>query len=188
MMFARGLTDDGQPSLHRHLPAADGGALILLILRAATMDRRSATRNMALIATIVTFVLSLFIWGNFDPQTTPASSSSRRGEWIGGLGTYKMGVDGISMLFVMLTTFLMPLVHRWPAGRRSRPRQGIHDRVPDARNADDRRVLALDLVLFYLFFEGGPDPDVPDHRHLGRQGPDLRGDQVLPLHASSARS
>ena len=38
------------------------------------------------------------------------------------------------------------------------PRQGIHDRVPAAGNADAGRVLALDLVLFYLFFEAGLIP------------------------------
>ena len=43
---------------------------------------------------------------------------------------------------------------------------------------------ALDAILFYLFFEGDPDPDVPDHRHLGRAAPDLRRLQVLPLHAA----
>ena len=42
---------------------------------------------------------------------------------------------------------------------------------------------ALDFVLFYLFFEGDPDPDVPDHRDLGRAAAHLLGLQVLPLHA-----
>ena len=47
---------------------------------------------------------------------------------------------------------------------------------------------ALDLVVFYVFFEGVPDPDVPDHRRLGRAAPGLCQLQVLPLHAGSARS
>ena len=52
-------------------------------------------------------------------------------EWLGGGITYKMGVDGISMLFVILTTFLMPLcvMASWERGEAP---QGIHDRVPGA--------------------------------------------------------
>ena len=43
---------------------------------------------------------------------------------------------------------------------------------------------ALDLVLFYLFFEARPHPDVPHHRRVGRQAAGLRELQVLPLHAA----
>jgi NADH-quinone oxidoreductase subunit M len=68
-----------------------------------------------------------------------------------------MGVDGISVLFVMLTTFLMPITIAACWGV-THARQGIHDRVSGAGNADAGRVLALDLVLFYLFFEGGLIP------------------------------
>ena len=42
---------------------------------------------------------------------------------------------------------------------------------------------ALDFVMFYIFFEGGPDPDVHHHRCLGWATACLRGLQVLPLHA-----
>ncbi len=61
------------------------------------------------------------------------------GEWILGLN-YKMGVDGISILFVMLTTFLMPItiLACWDV---TTPREGIHDCVPCAGNADAGRLL-----------------------------------------------
>ena len=52
--------------------------------------------------------MSLFILARFDPQNTGFQFVEERA-WLLGL-QYKMGVDGISMLFVMLTTFLMPLV------------------------------------------------------------------------------
>jgi NADH-quinone oxidoreductase subunit M len=45
---------------------------------------------------------------------------------------------------------------------------------------------ALDIVLFYIFFEGRPDPDVHHHRCLGRQARRLCGVQVLPLHAAGS--
>ena len=57
---------------------------------------------------MATFVVSLFILAEFDPNNTGFQYVEER-EWILGL-TYKMGVDGISVLFVMLTTFTMPLV------------------------------------------------------------------------------
>ena len=84
-------------------------ALILaLFLRG---DDAAAQRNakwLALIATTATFLVSLFLIAGFDPNDTGFQFVEER-PWILGL-TYRVGVDGISVLFVMLTTFLMPLV------------------------------------------------------------------------------
>ena len=68
-------------------------------------------------------------------------------------------------------------VDRGPAG-------GIHDRLPAARDADDRRVLRARPGAVLRLLRRRPDPDVPDHRRLGRQEPALRRVQVLPLHAA----
>jgi hypothetical protein len=65
---------------------------------------------------------------------------------------------------------------------RDASREGIHDRDAGARDADDRRLRGAGPRAVLPVLRGGPDPDVPDHRHLGRQGPDLRVLQVLPLH------
>ncbi len=92
-----------------------------------------------------------------------------------------MGVDGISILFVMLTTFLMPIDHRGVLGRRA-PGEGIHGRLPAAGDADARRLHGARSGALLPVLRGGADPDVPDHRHLGRQGAHLRLVQVLPLH------
>ena len=73
-------------------------------------DDEAANRNarwLALIATTATFLVSLFILAQFDPADTGFQFVEER-EWLMGL-TYKMGVDGISVLFVMLTTFIMPI-------------------------------------------------------------------------------
>jgi len=79
-------------------------------------------------------------------------------DWLGGAIRYKMGVDGISMLFVVLTAFLMPLciLASW---------QSIEERVKEYMIAFlvlETLMLgvfcALDLILFYLFFEGGLVP------------------------------
>ncbi len=67
-------------------------------------------RMIALATTSVVFVLSLVLWAYFDP-TTADFQFLESSAWLGGDITYKMGVDGISMLFVVLTAFLMPILH-----------------------------------------------------------------------------
>ncbi|MGL4280140.1 MAG: NADH-quinone oxidoreductase subunit M, partial [Albidovulum sp.] len=73
-------------------------------------DDPAAQRNakwLALIATSVTFLVSLFLLSGFNPAD-PGFQFVEEHEWIFGL-KYKVGVDGISILFVLLTTFLMPI-------------------------------------------------------------------------------
>ena len=129
------------------------GALLIGTLNAEAV--RNA-RWIALWTTLITFFVSLLIWWNFD-TTTAGFQFVEEYNWLGPL-KYKMGVDGISMLFVILTTFLMPLciLASWEA---------IKDRVKEymiAFLALETLMLgvfsALDLALFYLFFEGGLIP------------------------------
>ncbi|RYG90651.1 NADH-quinone oxidoreductase subunit M [Loktanella sp. IMCC34160] len=130
-------------------------AILALFLRG---DDAAAQRNakwVAMIATLATFLASLFIFFGFDAADTGFQFVEER-DWILGL-KYKMGVDGISVLFVMLTTFLMPLVI-WSAWE-------VNTRVKEYMIAFlilETLMLgvfmALDLVLFYLFFEAGLIP------------------------------
>ena len=99
--------------------------------------------------------MSLFILAGFDPANTGFQFVEER-PWLLGMN-YKVGVDGISVLFVMLTTFLMPLVIAscW----------NVTDRVKEYMIAFlllETLMLgvfmALDMVLFYLFFEAGLIP------------------------------
>ncbi len=132
-----------------------GAAILALLLRG---DDEAAQRNakwVALVTTIVTFVTSLFILSNFDPADTGFQMVENR-EWLLGL-RYKMGVDGISVLFVMLTTFLMPLVIAscWDVTTRVKEYM-IAFLILETLMLGV--FLALDLVLFYLFFEAGLIP------------------------------
>lgn len=129
------------------------GALIIATLNP---EAKGNARWIALWTTLVTFAVSLLIWWNFDP-TVSGFQFLEEYAWLGSL-KYKMGVDGISMLFVILTTFLMPLciLASW---------ESIEDRVKEYMIAFlvlETLMLgvfcALDLVLFYLFFEGGLIP------------------------------
>ena len=114
-------------------------------------------RNVALWTSVVTFVVSLFIWGLFDPSTA-AFQFVEKATWIGFGIQYHLGVDGISMLFVILTTLLTPLciLASWNT---------ITDRIKEYMIAflvmETLMIgvfCALDLVVFYLFFEGGLIP------------------------------
>ena len=90
-------------------------------------------------------------------------------------------------MLIMLSVFLMPICigASWRA---------IDKRVPEYMAAFllmEALMLgvfaAQDLLLFYIFFEGGLIPMYPDHRHLGRRREDQGELQILPLHACSAR-
>ncbi|WP_226553155.1 NADH-quinone oxidoreductase subunit M [Celeribacter naphthalenivorans] len=131
-------------------------ALVLaLILRGEDAVAQLNAKRVALLATVVTFVISLFVLFGFDPDNT-GFQMVEEADWIMGL-KYKMGVDGISVLFVMLTTALMPLVI-WSAW-------DVKTRVKEYMIAFlllETLMLgvfcALDLMLFYLFFEAGLIP------------------------------
>ena len=131
-------------------------ALILLVFLRG--DDEAANRNakwLALIATSATFLISLFILFQFDPQNTGFQMVEQT-EWLLGL-QYKMGVDGISVLFVMLTTFMMPLViaASWDVSHRVKEYM-IAFLILETLMLGV--FMALDLVLFYLFFEAGLIP------------------------------
>jgi NADH-quinone oxidoreductase subunit M len=127
-----------------------------LIIAVQNAEAKNNARWIALWGTLVTFLVSLLIWWNFDPSNSGFQFVEERA-WLGPI-KYKMGIDGISMLFVILTTFLMPIciLASW---------ESIEDRVKEYMIAflllETLMIgvfCALDIVLFYLFFEGGLIP------------------------------
>ncbi|MEP1389394.1 MAG: NADH-quinone oxidoreductase subunit M [Yoonia sp.] len=132
-----------------------GAAILALFLRGNDAAAQKNAKWVALATTIATFIVSLFIIGQFDPSNTDFQMVEER-DWLLGL-QYKMGVDGISVLFVMLTTFLMPLVIAscWNVEHR------IKEYMIAFLFLETLMLgvfMALDLVLFYLFFEAGLIP------------------------------
>ena len=128
------------------------GALAILL-----MPRAENARWIALGTTAVVFVLSLVMWANFD-NANPGFQMVEKLEWLGGGISYHMGVDGISMLFVVLTAGLMPfcILASW---------ESIETRVAEYMVAflvlETMMIgvfCALDLVLFYVLFEAGLIP------------------------------
>lgn len=145
---------DNLLSIVTFIPAL--AALILIVFLRG--EEEAANRNakwLALIATSVTFLVSLFILFQFDPANTDFQFVEER-TWIMGL-TYKLGVDGISILFVMLTTFMMPLViaASWDVKLRVKEYMVAFLLLETLMLGV---FMALDLVLFYLFFEAGLIP------------------------------
>ncbi len=133
------------------------GALFLLLPAGKAESVARNARYLALWTTLVTFGLSLVIWVNFDPSSSSFQFVERH-EWLGRNIRYHMGVDGISILFVILTTFIMPfaILASW---------RSITERVREYMIAflvlESLMIgvfCSLDLVLFYLFFEGGLVP------------------------------
>ncbi len=132
------------------------GALLILLIRDGS---EAAVRNIRMIAlwtTLVTFAVSALIWIGFN-NADPGFQMVEKVEWLGGGIAYHMGVDGISMLFVMLTTFLMPIAILASFG--------VEKRVKDYMIAflvlETLMIgvfCALDLFLFYVFFEAGLIP------------------------------
>jgi len=130
-------------------------AILAIFLRGEDEAAQRNAKWVALIATTLTFVVSLFILFGFDRSNTGFQFVEEH-DWLLGL-KYKMGVDGIGLLFVMLTTFIMPLTigATW----------NVTTRVKEMMIAflvlETLMIgvfTALDLILFYLFFEGGLIP------------------------------
>jgi NADH-quinone oxidoreductase subunit M len=141
-------------SIITFIPAV-AAVILALFLRGEDEAAQRNAKWVALVATSTTFLVSIFVVAGFDPSDTGFQFVEEY-DWILGL-KYKMGVDGISVLLVMLTTFLMPLVIAacWTVEHRIKEYM-IAFLVLETLMLGV--FCALDLVLFYLFFEAGLIP------------------------------
>ena len=92
------------------------GALFITLVRGEGVAESRNARWVALYTTLITFAVSLVLVWRFDP-TSPEFQFIEKHDWLGGAISYQMGVDGISLPFVILTTALMPLciIASWSA-------------------------------------------------------------------------
>jgi NADH-quinone oxidoreductase subunit M len=138
-------------SLTTFLPLV--GVLFILLIRGEEHILARNARWAALWTSLATFVISLLLWFNFDP-TTSDFQFVEKFEWLPTLNiAYHMGIDGISLFFVILSTFLTPIcvLASWKA---------ITNRVKEYMIAflvlETMMIgtfAALDFVMFYIFFE-----------------------------------
>jgi NADH-quinone oxidoreductase subunit M len=142
-------------SVTTFLPLA--GVLFIVALRGDDEAVHRNARWIALWFTLVTLAVSLILVWRFDPGTAEFQFVEHR-PWLGGTIAYHMGVDGISLPFVILTTGLMPIciIASWQAIQRRVKEYMIAFLVLETLMIGT--FASLDLVLFYLFFEGGLIP------------------------------
>ena len=130
------------------------GALFLLFSK----DKNSNTvKYVALFASFVNFLISIYLWYLFDSTTSNFQFVEDR-EWLKGFINYKVGIDGISILFIVLTSLITPLCI-------ISVNNTVKDRLRDFLIAilvmESLMIgvfCSLDLVIFYLFFEAGLIP------------------------------
>ncbi|MGV2975726.1 NADH-quinone oxidoreductase subunit M [Roseibium alexandrii] len=133
------------------------GVVFVLMVSGNDDQAKGQMRMVALVTTGMTFGLSLVIWAFFD-YSNPGFQFVEERDWLGSNISYKMGVDGISLLFVVLTAFLMPfcILASW---------KSVQNRVREYMVAflilETLMIgvfCALDIVVFYVFFEAGLIP------------------------------
>ena len=132
------------------------GALFIFFVRSSNSQYQSS-KYVALFITLANFFLSLYLWIVFDKSIVDFQFVEER-EWISGFVNYKVGVDGISILFILLTTFITPIcVITVNATTKNR----LKDFLIAILILETFMIgvfCSLDLVVFYLFFEAGLIP------------------------------
>ncbi|KKC38699.1 NADH-quinone oxidoreductase chain 13 [Devosia epidermidihirudinis] len=126
------------------------GAVLILLTPKTSLD---AIRWIALATTVVTFVLALFMWQAFDPSNAGFQFVVNR-PWIGDTIGYRVGVDGISVLFVVLSALLMPfcVLSSWESVEKRMKEYMIVFLILETLMIGV--FTTLDLAMFYVFFEG----------------------------------
>ena len=131
------------------------GAFFILFIKPT--QKNSASKYVALFISVANFILSLYLWLLFDKDNASFQFVEDR-EWILGLVNYKVGIDGISILFVLLTTLIIPICI---LSINSTIKYRLKDFLLSILILESLMIgvfCSLDLVVFYLFFEGGLIP------------------------------
>jgi len=133
------------------------GVFFVAVVGGEDAVAKNRIRMTALVTTVFTFLVSLLILARFD-TANPGFQLTEKAAWIGGYFNYAMGVDGISVLFVILTTFLMPfcILASWDSVDRRVKEYMIAFLVLETLMIGV--FTATDLMLFYVFFEAGLIP------------------------------
>jgi len=133
------------------------GALFIFITRGSQKNIEKNSKYVAIFSSLTNFLLSLFLWYSFDNSISDFQFVEEK-DWMEGFINFQLGIDGISILFILLTTFIAPICIF----------SGIHSIKFKLKEfliailVMETLMLgvfcSLDLVLFYLFFEGGLIP------------------------------
>jgi NADH-quinone oxidoreductase subunit M len=131
---------------------APGAAALLLGLLPGRWER--AHRWLAFAVSLAVFALSLLLWTGFDPDVAGFQIATERVPWIPQYGiSYHLGIDGISLLLVLLTTLLVPVVILASWRSIDHHVKGFHISLLLLTTGMIGAFVALDLFLFYVFWE-----------------------------------
>ncbi len=133
------------------------GALFILVIKGEQKTVEKNSKYVAIFSSLANFFISIFLWYSFDISTSEFQFVEEK-NWMNDFINFKIGIDGISILFILLTTFIAPICIF----------SGIHSikfKIKEfliAILVMETLMLgvfcSLDLVVFYLFFEGGLIP------------------------------
>jgi len=132
------------------------GALFILFTRSSN-EKYQSCKYVALFISLANFLLSLYLWYIFDKTSVEFQFLENR-EWLVGFINYKVGVDGISILFIILTTFITPICI---ISVNATVKKRVKDFLLAILIMETFMIgvfCSLDLVVFYLFFEAGLIP------------------------------
>ena len=132
--------------------------VIFILLRKGSIEvvERSA-KNIAVLVSLVNFFVSCYLWSKFNPAT-PGFQFVEESKWIANFATYKMGVDGISIFLIILTTFISPICIFAAINSLKKRTKEFLIAILVMQTFMVGVFCALDLFLFFLFFEGGLIP------------------------------
>ena len=132
------------------------GALFILFTK-SSISKYQSSKYVALFISLANFILSIYLWLIFDKSSINFQFVENR-EWLSGFINYKVGVDGISILFILLTTFITPICI---ISVISTIKHRLKDFLIAILIMETLMIgvfCSLDLIIFYLFFEGGLIP------------------------------
>ena len=130
---------------------------IFLLFSKNDSKQTNTIKYVALFTSVVNFLISLYLWNSFDNTISNFQFVEER-TWLAGFVNYKVGIDGISILFIVLTTFITPLCI---LSVNNSVKIRLRDFLLAILIMESFMIgvfCALDLVVFYLFFEAGLIP------------------------------
>ena len=133
------------------------GAFFIFLTRSEKNQSEKNSIYLSLFTSFTNFFLALFLWYSFDP-TTYDFQFVEENTWISGFIKFKFGIDGISILFILLTAFITPIcIISCINSIKSRLKEFLIA-ILVLETFMIGVFCSLDLVIFYLFFEGGLIP------------------------------
>ena len=131
------------------------GALFIIFTKST--ERYNSHKYISIFISTINLLLSIYLWYKFD-NSNPSFQFVEDRQWIYGFINYKVGIDGISILFIILTTFITPLCILSVNSTIKNRSKDFLIAILIMESLMIGVFCSLDLVIFYLFFEGGLIP------------------------------